>query len=192
MIERIVDSFVEKQFSSGIMQEKDMSVYRYGYTLMLESIINFLFSMIIAMFLGEIKAFLVFFMLFVPLRSFCGGYHAKKAWQCIGLSNVVVIATVMLSKWMTQVQFSQFLGVLGELVVAGVIIVLAPAENENKRLSAVEKIYYKKLAACIITIEAAISIGMLLANGKVWFCLIFLVHVVQLISLFSNLQISKK
>ena len=84
--------------SLGTIQESDRNVYEYGYQLMIEAFINVVISLLLGAVLGCFKEVVFFLIVFMPLRSFCGGYHAAKTWQCTVLSNLVVLLVIVVSK----------------------------------------------------------------------------------------------
>lgn len=145
MIEKFVDYLVEKQVCLGIIQDINISIYRYGYVLMLEGSINIFISILLGLLLGKIKNCLLFFLFFVPLRSFCGGYHAKKTWQCVVLSNLVLMSAVIMSNWILQFDFSLRFYILGIILLGSVIFCFSPIDDRNKRLNDSEKKFIRDM-----------------------------------------------
>lgn len=78
MILRVVDFILDRQLKNGMISGEDTSVYRYGYTLVLEVMINIIIAIIIGLISGELVSVALFMVMFIPLRSYCGGYHASK------------------------------------------------------------------------------------------------------------------
>lgn len=180
MIDKIVNLFLQHQLNMESIQKEDVSVYRYGYTLMLEGIVNMFVALLIAILLEEVKVFFCFFLLFMPLRSFCGGYHAKKAWQCVVLSNTVVVLASILSK---QLEFSNIVAVVLEIICFLVIFIFSPVESKNKKLSEKEKKYYKIYAIGILVFEIILESIFFIVQWKRLVYLVVLVHLIQAVSL---------
>jgi len=55
MIEKLVTTFVKFQSDIGAIHDDDVNVYQYGYTLMIEVILNMTLSLIVGALLGRIK-----------------------------------------------------------------------------------------------------------------------------------------
>ena len=91
MIARLARVFVEFQVSIGLIKEEDANIYQYGYTVMVEMALSIVISICLGVWLGQVRDILFFLCMFLPLRSYCGGYHADKAWKCMLLSNAAAI-----------------------------------------------------------------------------------------------------
>ena len=67
MIEKLVTRFVDFQAGIGTIKEDDVNVYQYGYTLMVEVILNMALSLMLGVLLGQIKKVIFFLCMFIPL-----------------------------------------------------------------------------------------------------------------------------
>lgn len=76
----------------------------------------------------------IFWVLYILLRSFSGGWHAKKGWQCLLFSNAILFSVIMLDKHMVF-ESSRLLFVFLGLLEAVAIIVLSPVDSGNKRIT---------------------------------------------------------
>ena len=81
MIKALVNGIVELQLQLQILHENEIEIYYYGYTLFFELLINIAISLIIGILMGNIAELIFFLCTFIPLRSFCGGYHADERWK---------------------------------------------------------------------------------------------------------------
>ena len=91
MIEKLTNHIVDCQIASGKIKEEEGSVYRYGYTLFFEKLINIAIALIICLITGKWLAVGLFLLAVIPFRSFAGGWHAKEFWQCAILSNLMIV-----------------------------------------------------------------------------------------------------
>lgn len=191
MTEKIFNTFIRKQLEVGLIKEEDISIYRYGYTLMLEMSINIAIAIIIGLLMHEMIMVSLFLIAFIPFRSYAGGYHADKAWKCAILSNVVIITAVLMANYMcSYVKIVPF--VLMEVVLGIFIFKMAPVQSMNKKLSELEMAYYKKIVLLIYSIETVSGILILLRGYSNIACLFILAHIVVILSLiFGKFQIEK-
>ena len=90
MIEKIVNKLLDTQIKSGLLKNETIPIYRYGYTLLIEVTINVILSLLIGFALGEIGIVILFNLIFIPLRGFCGGWHAGKSWLGTMTSAIVL------------------------------------------------------------------------------------------------------
>lgn len=158
MTKKIVDHLLDAQIKSGVLDDKSIPVYRYGYTLLVEVCINFILALIVGVVMGEIGIVLLFNLAFVPLRGFCGGWHAGKSWMCTIASLAVLVLSVVIGKF-EWIQYETSLWVAIMIVACIVILWLAPIDSEAKPLSSGEVKHYKKIIRVILAVEA---IGFLL------------------------------
>ncbi|TCL57586.1 accessory gene regulator B [Kineothrix alysoides] len=185
MILKVVHCILNKQIENGMISEEDTSVYQYGYTLVLEVMINIIIAIIIGLISRELTSVALFLMMFIPLRSYCGGYHASEGWICIILSNIIVAAIVLVAKGFHLVMGYMPVLII-EVICAVVILLLAPIQSDAKKLSDKEKQAYKKYIRFILIIELFLAL--------IFFCffemnkfglVIVMAHVVQAVSLLA-------
>lgn len=183
MIEKMATVFIEIQYQKGIIQKDDINIYRYGYILMMEVLLNICFTFLIGVLLGNICEAFFFLCIFAPLRSFCGGYHADKVWKCNILSNCVVAFVITMSKLMAHYKISQLAQIVVMILVVVLIVLLAPVETQNRKLNMTEKRVLKRSAILVLIIELLIEIVLLFKGKSVYYYIVMLAHVVQIFSI---------
>lgn len=183
MIKRAVTRLVNTQIRLGTIQESDRNVYEYGYQLMIEAFINVVISLLLGAVLGCFKEVVFFLIVFMPLRSFCGGYHAAKTWQCTVLSNLVVLLVIVVSKVSLLAGIITPVYILGDIVIGGMIVLFAPVDNENRRLGEKERRRYKMTASVIMSVEALLCIILCVSSFRTYSDIILTSHTIQLCSL---------
>lgn len=120
----------------GVVEEEEKELYTYGYEIILENIGKTILMLIAGGIIHKFVATCIFVVGFVSLRSSCGGYHAKKAWQCdiltVLLWGIVICATPVVRMIVSEQRVFLLLIVLvSELI----IIHYAPVEHKNNRLT---------------------------------------------------------
>ena len=183
MIKRAVTRLVSAQIRLGTIQESNRKVYEYGYQLMIEAFINVVISLLLGAVLGCFKEVVFFLIVFMPLRSFCGGYHAAKTWQCTVLSNLVVLLVIVVSKVSLLAGIITPVYILGDIVIGGMIVLFAPVDNENRRLGEKERRRYKMTASVIMSVEALLCIILCVISFRTYSDIILTSHTIQLCSL---------
>ena len=183
MVERISNKIIDYQIEKGIISKNDINIYRYGYILLFEVMINILISLGIGIILGKVTEILFFLACFIILRSFCGGYHANSIWKCVFLSNLVmaisILSNILLSKYTIPISLFFIL----EMCFSIIICVLSPVDNKNKRLSSNEKSFYKKCTIIVSVAENSIGIILMLFNKQEYAYLVLFVFLIQMVSL---------
>lgn len=156
MIEKLADYIVTRQRAAGFIDDENISVYQYGYTLMFEVIINIFISLAVGILLDKLLTVVFCLLMFIPLRSFSGGYHANKMWQCTILSNVSIGIIVCISK--IYILENMILLIALEIMVVPFIVLMTPVQSENRVLCKAEIMHYKKMVKLILTVEIMIGI----------------------------------
>lgn len=112
---KIAQILVRENMIDGAMLE----IYQYGLVRMLEIGGAVFTRFLICLSMGMMKEGLIFFAFFIPLRSYLGGVHLKKYWQCFLASCLVFFMTLMTVKFV--VADLEFIGVMTVLGVAGTV-----------------------------------------------------------------------
>lgn len=129
---------------------EDKEVYRYGIQQGLNLTLNILTTIIIGVLCGMVYPSLMFLICYMPLRSFCGGYHAKTHLRCYIYSVIMITCILLVAKYTS---FNIVLYEILVLISLIIILLLAPVEDENKKLDNVEKRVFRKRAYIIAFLE---------------------------------------
>ena len=65
-----------------VIKNENVSIYQYGFEIFISSLITVIIALLWGVILNCIFEAALYFVLFVILRTVCGGYHAKTYWQC--------------------------------------------------------------------------------------------------------------
>ncbi len=172
---------------------EDKELYRYGIQQGLNLALNILTTMIIGCLFGMFYSSVLFLLSYMPLRSFCGGYHAKTHFRCYIYSVVMITCILLVAKYLT---FSALVYEILILVGFTVILLLAPVEDQNKTLDSDEKRMFRKKACIIAILEVSIYHICLIVNlvntYKILTISIFSLSILMIIGRIKNLIRSKK
>ena len=130
MSAKITAFLIEQKIISG----EDREIYEYGFELLLADLFNFSVILLIGSIAHQLWPTVVYLLIFVGLRSVCGGYHAKTHLRChIGTIGVYILFLLLLD---TQTLAENRLLLLwGDFIAAIPIILFAPIPHANKPLS---------------------------------------------------------
>ena len=148
-----LNKFVCKYFS-----DDEAEVIEYGIAVLVSKFIFFITIIVVAIIFDELVSVLLFTLLYMPLRSFAGGIHAKTPVRCYFFSLAMLILTALIFKLFKITKLIFFLSVVFSAII---LILLSPVEDSNKPLDKIEiKIYRKKSLSiwCIETIAGILSI----------------------------------
>lgn len=85
----------------GVIEEGEYEIYQYGFQRFLELAINTMCSILIAAFLDMKLECITFFLFFIPLRSYSGGFHMEHYLSCLFLSCLSLIGILCIVKYFT-------------------------------------------------------------------------------------------
>lgn len=181
MINRIVELLMKSQMDNRI--DKDMiPVFQYGYTILVEAAINICVSLTIGILMKELYVVLLFNLFFVPLRGFCGGWHAEKSWICSVISFLSVLMAIIIGKY----ELFQYVTIIWVIVVAASIFLIlfkAPVDSKAKKLLASEVKHIKKIILLIIFVECIIFFAFLYFDNYCYLGVIGITFIIQALSL---------
>lgn len=178
MIQKIVDVMINKQMNDKTLTAEDEKIYRYGYILLCEVILNIIIAIAIEIIFKELKIILFFLFMYIPLRSFCGGWHANKMWKCTIISNIILLLQIFGKRFILQ---NMTIGMLTGLFVVCLLSILyiAPVETAAKKINVNERYVYRKRIYCINSVQMVILVILaLLSANEFMFSLVY-VYVVQ-------------
>ncbi|CVI68993.1 putative accessory gene regulator protein [Clostridiales bacterium CHKCI001] len=185
MIQKIVDTIIHKQMDEQVMSVENEKVYRYGYTLLCEVVLNLIIALIIGFIFGQLKITLFFLFMYIPLRSFCGGWHAKEIWQCTVISNSILLLQIYSKRYMLP-DISNVLLIIFVICLLS-ILYISPVETLTKKISESEQRLYKKKIYCITVIQMVVlAILVLIGASEYIFSLVY-VYVIQNVMLVLEL-----
>lgn len=129
--------------------------------------------------------------MYIPLRSFCGGWHADKIWKCTVISNAILLLQVYgLERLLSHLSIVVMLLIF--LLNMICIYFVAPVETEMKKISQEEKQIYKRRIKLIFTLHLIIMLIITLGNiDELIFSLMF-VYIIQNIMLLLEIVKHKK
>jgi len=154
MMAKLSYQVAENLIQANIINKTDKEVYEYGISIIFTYAINLVTILAIGVVKGQLWECLLFLLVFIPLRSYAGGYHATSEMRCYFLSvGSIVLALSVLHN--IPVWFNFDISLLWLAASCVVICILAPVENKNKPLDSDEKKIYRRRARSVMLTEFA-------------------------------------
>lgn len=180
MIEKLAERLTVRQIERRIIGESQKELYMYGYVVLVETFINVLLTLMVGILSGKMVLVISFCLTFIPLRSYCGGWHASKDWLCILFSMGTLLLIVFLD------QFSVLSGRVFcfiEMISLVVILFLAPMDSDTKRLDEKEIKIFRNFSRIILVLEFLLLLGAIYFECRELILSIICAHGLQSISL---------
>lgn len=163
MLHKVSCAIVKRFELFGLVNDENREIYLFGSHQLLMLLINLISMIFISILFRQTAQCLLYMALFVPLRTFAGGYHACSSRKCYVYSMLCIIVAMFIIK-LNLFNFSVCYGVA---VVCGAIIFrLAPVEDKNKPLDDVEIIHYRVRSQVVLVIEGLFLIASLTLKWK--------------------------
>ena len=100
---------------------------------------------------------IIFFVIFIPIRTYAGGFHFDSYLPCFLLS---VVAYVVVLKLAGIVAFTSWICVVVDGLLLLLIRGLFPVQNIRRVLDEDEKRYFLKKLRCIIFMDCILILGL--------------------------------
>ncbi len=161
----------------GVIEENDFEIYQYGFQRFLELFINIMCSIIIAILLNMKLECIVFFLFFIPLRSYSGGFHMEHYLSCLFLSLTGILCIVK--------YFSATLPLSCVLyfISLAVIKIIGSVNHPNRSVDKEDNLFFNKRANIILLASLIIFAIFLLSNNTRYLFLEALVFTLMSVSL---------
>lgn len=164
-------------------------VYQYGIEITISSILNISLIIIISLLLGDIVSGIIFLMFFIPLRTYCGGYHATSYLRCNIVFSITYAMVFFISVLLSPV-FKSNLNIAEAILMLGFIpvLVFSPVKNKHKSLSASTAKKCRIISILIYIVLALISIFFCIREtyGSIMVITLTAVSVMILIEIFMQ------
>lgn len=152
-MERIAEILTAYVVKKDMVTEEEREIYKYGYIIALEIALCILTCFVISLTLHTVLEGILFFCIFIPLRSYAGGLHLKSYWSCYLLSCLTFGIIMLLGK---TINISTYVMVLLFGVTIIVIYRMYPVENENREVDFVEDRKFKKKLKQFLTADGVL------------------------------------
>ncbi len=149
----VTDFFLENR----VIDSDDAETYQYGNEIIISSIIDLLIVIILGLIYKELLNAALFFISFLLLRTFGGGYHADTYLKCKIIYTIDISLILFLSKYASLI-YNLYIMFLILIFSFTVFFSIAPIENSNKRLSKTE-IEKNSQKSKVVSIILCLAIG---------------------------------
>lgn len=141
-----------------IIAEEDFEIYQYGFETICSTILGFLLTILLGLLFRMFLLSIVYYVMFVAIRQFTGGYHANSYVSCNLIFSVITALVFGFTKMAVCTSTYTFLMHLLILMISSLIVWLfAPVENENKPLDAQQKKRCRIISLILTGTAAVIS-----------------------------------
>ena len=129
---------IKKYISKYTTNDEELEVVIYGLYNFILSVCGIFLSVLLGIITRKTFEVIIFLLFFIPLRIFAGGYHARSTKRCMILSSLVMVGVIFMyqikDSISTHLEYMNSIEVVLFVIACIIIYILAPVDNENKRL----------------------------------------------------------
>lgn len=190
MLSALCKSISLSLYKNGAISQDEIDICQYGFEISISTVINFLIVAILGILLGMKRISLLYYIIFVIIRQYTGGYHADTYLSCnlkFGVLSLFLLGNIkILSIYQEYYSFDMHL--LLSCFSFLVIWFLAPVENENKPLTELKK--RKNHAFSILFVIGMLTISSIMLNQFFTFSITieFTLFLVSMLVLYSKIK----
>lgn len=157
MVERVAERLVSSMLASQAIPEENAELVSFGIVQGLRSVIEIIVMVVTGLVLGRFWQSMVILLVFMPLRIYAGGYHAKTPMQC-AIKTWLLFLGILL--WLKFVPFPLWGQILFMIITVICLWRFAPVQHENRPLEEYEIVKYRKKAFQIFGVETALFVAL--------------------------------
>lgn len=151
IVVRMTDFLVAQQ----AIDKKDTAIYRYGMEVMFLTVIEVASILMIAVVVGNGLETLLYFLAFIPLRLFAGGYHATTRLRCYMLS-LAVYGAFSACLIVVPERLLSILSIGAAALSLVMVLSWAPVIHRNRLIDDESIKKYKKISCSIAMMETVL------------------------------------
>lgn len=146
-------------YRDKIIEEDKIESCVYGIQITIANMINFAIAFTIGFLTKSLVEMALFYGIFVSLRFFCGGYHAKSYSRCFSLFALTCLVYVLMLNGILWYAGCPF-WVLGAAIIflGTCILVKAPIEHTNRPFTTEERKLFRKRSIQLFLFWSTIGI----------------------------------
>ena len=129
--------------------EEMIDIYAYGVEVVLSFFLTLTSIMLVSILTRQYECTVAFLFSFVLLRLFCDGYHAKKYWQCLLLTNILHGIVLILANHFNKAVDQKTI-VICIVIISMIIINLAPVKTTQKIITTIQRYRLRAVSSGIL------------------------------------------
>lgn len=164
MLQRLAEDISFYLIVNKIIDIEERDNYIYGLQLVISSLFTSVTILILGFIMGEFISSIIFLSVYLFLKSYTGGYHAKRYYECY-IYSIVIYIFLLIIRNMTLDIYKPIVGLLALIFSTITIFKFSPVENKNNPKTQEELVKNKKIARSrTIFLNIIIILGYIVAN----------------------------
>lgn len=153
---KLYSIITEKMINESLISAEEKEIYSFGLYLFTIKTLHIFIILVTGFLTNIVYQTIIFIVLFKYLRSYCGGWHAKKASVCLFISWLLIMLLKIYINMSAYINDAVFFVCV--IIACVVIYRFSPIISENNPLEEYEKKEYSKKTKTIIVLYMIIYI----------------------------------
>ncbi len=140
------------------IKDEELELFEYGIFLVLSQIIYSFICLVCGAVFGCVKESVIFYVCFMFVREYAGGFHASSEIRCFVISTISIIASVSFIK-LTVTKSTDILFITLFVLAVSVIALFSPIDTVEKPLTPDERKNFRKkslIILCVLSLICAV------------------------------------
>ena len=183
MVSNLSERLANKLLSSSNVSEEARELYEYGLFILMSKLIFFVLACFFGLLFGCFTEAAIFYLAFMAIRQFAGGYHATTEIRCEIMSTTLFLICIAMIKLLKIHSFENAIAI-ATIAAASCIFLFCPIDTPEKPLSDNEYNSYRKISWIILLIILSIVFVSYLLKLRMFFiptCLSLILESILLI-----------
>lgn len=154
----VAECITQKLLESSVIEEGDRELYCYGFFLLITHTLFFLVTIVAGLLAGIPCESVLFYIIFILLRTYAGGVHAKTETACTILTTLALTVSVFgikVLKQMSSCEIPLLMLTSGSLC----ILLFSPLDAKDKPLDEWEKKKYRTVSVSVVLFCITVGLG---------------------------------
>lgn len=154
MIGKLSDKIAQILERQSIISADDRELYTYGFFVLLSQALYFAMALVFGILFKTIAESVVFYIAFLFIRKYAGGYHASTEARCEIMSCASILVCIAAIKLSKIYNFDTAILYI-TLIAAVCIFFLCPLDTPEKPLSEAEFKHFRKISLVVLLVVTA-------------------------------------
>lgn len=157
MINKISSKIAEILIRHSAIEYEDKELYSYGFFILLSQILYFIITITTGILFNIIIESIIFYIAFMLIRRYAGGYHASTETRCEILSTLSILGCIVVI-WLSKTYDFQTVLLIISAISAVCIFAFCPLDTPEKPLSDKEFRYFRKISWAILLVIVTLTV----------------------------------
>lgn len=173
-MDRVAGLLADYVMQKGVAKEDEWELYKYGFLVALEMGTGFVLALLISIGFHMVPEGLLFFVIFIPLRSYAGGLHMAKYSHCLMLSLLTFSLVLLFSKLADVPAGFVFPAII---VLQVMVYKLYPVENANRDVDEEENAFFHRKLKKFLCLHFVLALAFGLLSLDKYMLVVFATYV---------------